>query len=364
MPDDDFTLRDALEAAGAEGEEAAEPEAPEEGAEAAPAEETAPGSAEDATEVVEAAEEVPEGEATAEPAEEASPEALDAPAHWSLEDQTMFRQQSPEIQQYLLDRDKAMTAAHTKRSQEIAPLRKVAENLQPYLEQMGATPDQYFTTLAQTEYQLRTGTPQQQMQVLFQLGQQYIQGFDQIISGAGGAATSPANGNGAGTVEDPFGVGDVVQAHLQQAVGPLAQQVQQITGHIGQQTQAQQQQRERALTEQVQAFEAETGADGKPAHPYFAEVVGEMAAMAQAETAAGHTPDLQALYDRATWANPTVREKMLAAKEHVANLERKRELEKRRSAAGGLAGGGPSTSKEQPRDLKAAIAAARAEHGA
>ena len=87
---------------------------------------------------------------------EEKPEPLDAPHHWTVENQEMFRKLDPEAQSFLMDRDKVMEAAHTKRSQEIAPLRNAAEKWAPYLSQMQAEPSQVFDTLMQHEYGLRT----------------------------------------------------------------------------------------------------------------------------------------------------------------------------------------------------------------
>ena len=59
----------------------------------------------------------------------------------------MFRGLDPKAQGFLMDRSKDMEAAHTKRSQEIAPLRGAAEKWTPYLNQMQAEPSQVFDKL-------------------------------------------------------------------------------------------------------------------------------------------------------------------------------------------------------------------------
>ena len=92
---------------------------------------------------------------------EAKPEPLDAPTHWKVEDQELFRGLDPKAQSFLMDRHKDMEAAHTRRSQEIAPLRNAAEKWTPYLSQMQADPATTFDSLMQYEYGLRTGTNEQ-----------------------------------------------------------------------------------------------------------------------------------------------------------------------------------------------------------
>ena len=86
--------------------------------------------------------------------EEATPEEIDAPAHWSVEHQEMFRGLDGKAQSFLMDRSREMEAAHTKRSQEIAPLRNASERWAPYLNQIQAEPSQVFDSLMQYEYGL------------------------------------------------------------------------------------------------------------------------------------------------------------------------------------------------------------------
>ena len=143
--------------------------------------------------------------------EESTPEALDAPAHWSVEHQEMFRGLDGKAQSFLMDRSREMEAAHTKRSQEIAPLRNASERWAPYLNQIQAEPSQVFDSLMQYEYGLRTGTNEQRMHILLGLARDYGVSF-----GNGQEAPSAE--------EDPFGF----DAKIQQAVGPLNQQISQI----------------------------------------------------------------------------------------------------------------------------------------
>ena len=137
----------------------------------------------------------------------------------------MFRGLDGKAQAFLMDRSREMEAAHTKRSQEIAPLRNASERWAPYLNQIQAEPSQVFDSLMQYEYGLRTGTNEQRMNILVGLARDYGVSF-----GNGGQEAPSAE-------EDPFGI----QTQIQQAVGPLNQQISQLTGNIQQNHYAQQQ---------------------------------------------------------------------------------------------------------------------------
>ena len=108
-------------------------------------------------------------------AEEAteSTEPIDAPENWSLKDQTTFRAQPRAAQEWMIETEKAMAGAHTKRSQEIAPFRAAVEEWQPYLDQTSQSAPQVFKDLMATEYSLRTGTQEQKLGVIDQLMRAY-----------------------------------------------------------------------------------------------------------------------------------------------------------------------------------------------
>ena len=288
-------------------------------------------------------------EATEEPEtpaeEDSTPEAIDAPTHWSVEHQEMFRGLDGKAQSFLMDRSREMEAAHTKRSQEIAPLRNASERWAPYLNQIQAEPSQVFDSLMQYEYGLRTGTNEQRMNILVGLARDYGVSF-----GNGGQEAPSAE-------EDPFGF----QTQIKQAVEPLNQQISQITGNIQQNQYAQQQSGVATAQQSIDAFQAEKGADGKPAHPYFAEAYNEMLALAQAKSSAGQPLDIAQLYDSACWSNPSTRAKIQAAENYkTQQTQRKAEQEraaKAKTAAGSLAGGGGG-GKEQPTSVRETLEAA------
>ena len=273
---------------------------------------------------------------------EKQPEPLDAPTHWAVEHQEMFRGLDPKAQAFLMDRSKNMEAAHTQRSQEIAPLRNAAEKWTPYLNQMGAEPSQVFDKLMQHEYGLRTGTNEQKINILLGLASDYQ--VDMRTNG---------NGQAPSAEEDPF----EIQAKIQSAVGPIVQQVQQMNGNMQQQGYSQQQASLTAAQQNIEQFRNSKGSDGKPAHPYYAEVEQDMLAMAQAKQAAGQPLDIAELYEQAIWSNASVRAKMQAAERHTSRQAEQQRQARAKVASGSLAGGGGSQ-VDQPKDRRAAIEAA------
>ena len=133
--------------------------------------------------------------------------------------------------------------------------------------------------------------------------------------------------------------------------------MQQLNGNFQQQQGYSQQASTAAAQKSIDEFRDRKGADGKPAHPYFAEVFDDMLAKAQAKQAVGQPPDLAQLYEEATWTNASVRAKMQAAEKHTSRLAEQQRQTRARTAAGSLAGGGGSPA-EQPKDRRSAIEAA------
>lgn len=103
-------------------------------------------------------------------AETSSPEKpLEPPAKWSEADKAEFSKAPRPLQEYLLRRDRETEADYTRKTQELSEARKVVEPLvaevgkwSPYLQQLGMTPDKAFDAMLAAEYNLRTGSPEQQ----------------------------------------------------------------------------------------------------------------------------------------------------------------------------------------------------------
>ena len=131
---------------------------------------------------------------------ETEAEPLDPPAHWAAADQERFREADPKWQEWFLSRSKDMDAAHTRRSQEVAPLRNVLQQWGPTVQQWGGDPVQTINEAMQAVYTLRAGTPEQKLGFIKQLAQNY------------GVDISPPQQ--ADPEKDPFGVAAMIEQRL------------------------------------------------------------------------------------------------------------------------------------------------------
>ena len=259
-----------------------------------------------------------------EPQGDGSPSAdpLEAPSHWPSDQREQFSKLTPEMQRFMMDRFNGMEAAHTQRSQAIAPMRDVLERWGPYFQQTGARPDVAFDNLVGVEYRLRTGTQQQRIDVLREIIEAY-------------GIEAPVDGEG--NVREPV---------RDERVDALAQQMQQMT----QMNQSAMQQQRIAAVQREQtkldSFVSEKNEDGTLKRPYFGDVEAEMTMLAQADVNSGKQPDLDSLYERACWMNPAVRAKMMQSES-----ARKAETARRKRNAGASVAGAGTGRPEQPKSI-------------
>jgi hypothetical protein len=231
------------------------------------------------------------------PAETPAIPAVEAPQHWAATDKELFGKLPPDGQKFLLDRHKAMEGDYTRRMQEIAPLRKAAEQWTPYLQQLGATPEQAFQSLIGAEYTLRTGTPEQKQQALRQLAEDY-----KITLGQ--PAQQPAT-----------------DEYVDPQVAAVRQELAELKAWKTSRDQAEQQYRQQeeqrqqqTLQSTIDAFAAEKTEAGAPAHPHYEAVRATMGAL----ISSGQAHDLKAAYDMAVYANPSIRQQLLTAQQDAA----------------------------------------------
>ncbi|MYH58537.1 MAG: hypothetical protein F4145_11200 [Boseongicola sp. SB0675_bin_26] len=258
------------------------------------------------------------------------PQSMEAPANWSSEHREMFSKLDLEAQKFLMDRSQAMEAAHTQRSQEVAPFREVADKWSGYMQQAQTTPALAFDSLMGIEYRLRTGTPAQQMDVL-----------REIISAYGIAPPQTDDG------------GNVIEPVRDERVDGLMNEIQQLRQQSHGDMQARQHAEMQRQQNTINDFMTAKNEDGTLAHPFFSDVEHEMTRLAQADHAAGKQPDIRDLYERACWSNPAVRAKLLEAEDRA-----KAEAARRKRNAGSSVSGAGSPRTEQPKDLKAALSEA------
>ena len=249
-------------------------------------------------------EEVEETEIEAEEVEAVA--KVEAPDHWAAADKERFAAAPPELQQWLLDRHKSMEGDYTRKSQEVAEVKKTWEPVQelfaPYADQMranGQTPHSVISHWAQ----INNSLDQNPRQTIEWLANQY--------------------GVKLGEQTDDIYIDPQVQS--------LRQELQQLKQSVVQREQVDTQQRLNTVQHDLQSFSEEKTEAGDLAHPYFEDVIDDMVSLAKVEQAAGRTPKVGELYERAVWANPATREKQLAAQQTAA--AKKAESEARAKAA-------------------------------
>ena len=116
-----------------------------------------------------------------------------------------------------------------------------------------------------------------------------------------------------------------VDEYTQQLQGQMSAMQQQFQTWQQQQQEAQ----NRQVIENAKAFEFETDAEGNLLRPHVSDVAEDMLRLMQA----GYAKDFQDAYDRACWANPSVREKLMKQQESGKKLQQKEQAQKAKAAA-------------------------------
>ena len=256
---------------------------------------------EESTEAPEVVSEV-SSEPTEEPVVETAETTTSAPDNWSDGDKATFSalsemgEQGKAAQDFLLTRHKSMEGDYTRKSQENAdamrgyePLQKAFEPYQAALQAQGMTPADKVGQWAQIEQNLN----QNPTQTLQWLAQQH--GVD-------------------------LNTMEVEQSGVE--LTGLRNELSELRNSITQREQADQQTRLNTVESQIQEFKDLQTEAGEPAHPYFEEVMDEIVALAGAERQAGREPELSALYDKAVWMNPTVRDKVMTSQREQEDKKR------------------------------------------
>ena len=107
-------------------------------------------------------------------------EPLSAPEHWTAEDKALFDTQTDEGKEFLVARDKHLAAEYTRKTEELADLRKgdqplydLAEQTRQHFATQGVTPAAGMAQLVQAQQALLNGTPEQRRAALEQIGASY-----------------------------------------------------------------------------------------------------------------------------------------------------------------------------------------------
>ena len=278
------------------------------------------------------AEEKPEGE---EKEAETKTDGKEPPARWSASDKAMFKLCPPQAQEFLLRRNAEQEREFTKRTTEIADLKREYEPVQklfaPYSEQLkakGLTPAGIIQRWADVETRLANGRG-------IEIVSGLVQGYN-----IDKAKLAQALGLQAGVAQEQQQVDPAATQHQDQALPPavaaeLAQLREAVNGIVSDRQRSYvtaAQQREAEAETQISNFKAAANEKGEALHPYFDEVEPAMIALASSYKASGQPiPDLPQLYETAVWANPSTRAALLATQQ--AAQEAKRTEEARAKAA-------------------------------
>ena len=339
--------------------------------------------------------------------------APNVPDHFSDADKARLSRMAPEDRAFVLDKHRQMLAAHTRRSQEIAPMRhaigKFAENIQA----SGYTPEQAVEGLLEAENVLRHGSQEQKVALLRDLVERYgvgAPGAGQHAPQAAPAHHAPQHAPGPqaappgpqahapdpefdrqsiaiarilrnGSPQDRAAV--LEQLNHQWGVGPQQvrqlqeQQFEQRSVELANQMRNATPEQRAAIMEHynqqfgfdpkmaqaeraIHSFATAKDAGGAPLYPHFQEVQPVMERYARHDLEHGVSPDLHSLYERAIWANADIREGLIAERSQAdlaqGAARRRQEAEKAKRAGGMLSGAGNTVSA--PNDNRRATIAA------
>lgn len=292
-----------------------------------------------------------QAEAT-EQATEQKPEGAQPPIHWSADDKALIAKLPPDMQGAVIDRFKKMEAGFAPKLQEAAELKRswgeVDAFLKPHaadIQARGMSVPQLVKSWAQVEQALM----QNPAAAVQKIAQAYGVDLAAIATGQQQAADR----------------GEVV-------IPPVVQQkLQTLEEKLAARERAEQEAALNATMKTIESFATQKSEAGDLAHPHFADVMDDMLALAAAERAAGKTPDLKALYDRAVYANPVTRDKLFAARLEAEQKKRaedqKAKAVQARKAGSSVSGAPGASAASKPRgsvgsvqdDIRAAIESVR-----
>lgn len=325
---EESSLDDELRAAFAEQEAAGDDTADDKQETAASADDDASDEAEsdddesagDAPEASESDEDEGEeaGEATDEDEGDDEPgEAVTAPEDWSAEDKAAFEKLPQEGRDVLLRTHKNLVADYTRKTTEIAPLRKALDPFRGEMQKHGldeAQAMQHITSRAMTMFQYEQALQQNPKAVIQQLAKQYGVEF----------------GSESDTSTD----------YVDPEVKRLQAKIDALEGKVVQTETQRQQAQQQEIQTQLDRFAAD--------HPYFDDLKVTMGALMQA----GRASTLDEAYEMAQWSHSDIRQKILdqqqaeAAKK--AAEDRKRKVKTARNASVGVKTKGKQAPTPEP----------------
>lgn len=225
---------------------------------------------------------------------------------WPEDVKAGFSKLPKEYQEFLLKREKDRESYFTKTSQEVAPLRRVSQSFQPFLNrvqsQYNVGAEQVLGASLQTLQTLVYGTPQQKLAEWMNVAEQY--------------------GIPVGQQEQQNNewVDPDIKA-LRDQNNMLMQKIQSIeTGFLSKNEMEQRQAFTKADAD-IESFINAKTESGEPVNPFASDprVLQEMAVLTKAYKAEGfEVPPLAELYNKAIYSLPDIREKVLHREKEAA----------------------------------------------
>ena len=225
-----------------------------------------------------------------------------APSSWSAKVREKWKDLPQEVRQEVLRREEAHANGVRKLQEEFQPVKQFTEALGGVIQEaanVGLPPVQFIHNMARAEYSLRNGSPEQRMEALFALADQYGLPLRQFVN--------------VPQAQQPSQQAQTIPPQIQQELEASRQFRQQFE----QQTRAQQ---EQTVQRQVQEFAAK--------NEFFEDVRDIMADLMDANP----NRTLEQAYEQAIWAHPEVRQVMLQRQQQQAAQEQGKQ---RRAAAAG-----------------------------
>jgi hypothetical protein len=267
------------------------------------------------------------------PGVQAAPAKVDAPKSWTQAERTEWDKLTPAAQAAVMRREDDIVKGLSKQDDERTFGRKVNEIVSPYLPVIraeGGTPEKAIQDLLQTAHTLRQGSPMQKASMVAGVMRTY--GIDpnhlfSILQGGKGGTGSPQQ-----------------QAP---AYNPIIESLEQRLNRVERERQEEVQQRqlqeEQTLHGQIAEFSS------KPGHEHFEKVRDVMGILITSGKVPPTTEGLEKAYEMAVYADPEIRDSLIAAKVTAANGQRVADLSAKTSAARNAAGsvtGAPGGTKK------------------
>jgi hypothetical protein len=228
--------------------------------------------------------------------------AIDPPRSWSAEMQAKFAALPPDVRQYVAERDKEVFRQVSQMGAQvkaIEPVRTVLEQHRDYLQRIGRTPEDAVTQLFKASRSL----DQNPAATLKWLADAYKVDLRQL---ALNQQQAPAV-----TQTDPR-----LEARLRRMEAEAAQR-----------TQAEQTAREQNIASTIEKY-----ASDNKSHPHFNdledEIIRQLPGIRQSDPYLSPEQMLDQAYEKAKWAHPTVRQRILMDQQKADEAKRKAEQDK------------------------------------